>query len=359
MDRTQTDPRRILVYGATGYTGRLVAAEAARQKLDVILAGRRLDRVEAVAGPLSLPARAATLDDDAGLRTLLEEVDAVLHIAGPFSATAEPMVQACLETGTHYLDVTGEIDVFEAIARRDEEARRRGVVLLPGAGFDVIPTDCAAVRAAARVDAPRTLRIAIAGATGGGVSRGTAKSLVEAVGQGLRVRRDGMIVKRPTGSLVRDFDVGAGPMRAVALPLADVATAWHSTGVPDIEAYMVVSGPIPGLLRLTRLFEPLLRRRVVQDFLKRRAAAGPEGPTERDLDGVRTTIVAEVEGPGGAFARVLAETPSPYAFTAIGALECARRVAAGEAEPGFRTPAMAFGAELLETLPGCRLRDLD
>jgi short subunit dehydrogenase-like uncharacterized protein len=350
---------RILVYGATGYTGRLVAAEAARRKLEVVLAGRDRARVEAIAEPLGLGALAVSLGDDRGLCALVDEFDAVLHIAGPFSATAEPMVAACLTTGTHYLDVTGEIDVFEAIARRDEAAQRRGVVLLPGVGFDVIPMDCAAVRAASRVESPQRLRVAIAGATAGGVSRGTAKSTIEALGGGLRVRRGGRLVSEPTGSLERRFDVGAGPMRAVALPLADVVTAWHSTGIPDIEAYMVVSGSFPRLLRLSRHFEPLLRLQVVQDFLKRRADEAPEGPTARDTDGVRTTIVAEVEGPRGTRAKVLAETPAPYVFTAVGALECARRVAAGEAAPGFQTPARAFGAELLESLPDCALRDLD
>ena len=349
---------RILVYGATGYTGRLIAEEVARQKLPAVLAGRHRARLAAVAEPLGLPARVASLGDGDALRRLLDGIDAVLHVAGPFSATAAPMLEACLQTGTHYLDVTGEIDVFEAIARRDARARERGVVTMPGVGFDVIPTDCVAARAAAAIDSPRRLRIAIAGA-GGGASRGTLKSMIESLGRGLLVRRDGILVRRPTGSLIRHFDAGAGPMRAVALPLGDVSTAWYTTGVPDIEAYMVVSGPVPTLVRASRVLEPLLRRRVVQDFLKRRAESAPEGPNELDRDSARTTVIAEVEGTSGERAVAIGETPSPYAFTAIGAVEAARRVATGEVEPGFRTPAMAFGAEFLDTLPGCRSWDLD
>ena len=158
---------RILVYGATGYTGRLIAEEAARQKLPVVLAGRHRERLSAVAEPLGLPARVASLGDGDALRRLLDGIDAVLHVAGPFSATAAPMLEACLQTGTHYLDVTGEIGVFETVAHHDAQARDRSIAMLPGVGFDVIPTDCVAARAAAAIESPRRLRIAIAGAGNG------------------------------------------------------------------------------------------------------------------------------------------------------------------------------------------------
>ncbi len=349
---------RILVYGATGYTGKLVAREAAARGLDVVLAGRDAEKLKAVAEPLGFETRTVLLDDAPRLRAMLEEIRAVLHIAGPFSATAAPMVDACLATGTHYLDVTGEIDVFEAIARRDAEARRAGILLLPGAGFDVVPSDCLAAHTAARVEDPTDLRIAIAG-IGGGVSRGTARTLIESLGDGLRIRRDGILQRRPNGSLERRFDFGAGPTRGIAMPWGDVATAFHSTGIPNIEVYFILSGGVPRLLKASRLATPLFRSPALQRFLKSRVEAMPEGPTDAARDSTRTFLLAEVEAADGHRARSLLETPSGYALTPIAALEAGRRAATGETPVGFQTPATAFGADFILELADCQRRDLE
>lgn len=347
-----------MIYGATGYTGRLVAAEATRRGLDVVLAGRNPEKLKAVATPLGLESQAIALEDTHRLHAALDDIAAVLHIAGPFSQTSRPMVEACLATRTHYLDVTGEIDVFESISRRDAEARAAGVLLLPGVGFDVVPSDCLVAHVAARVEEPTMLRLAIAGSDGG-VSRGTAKSAIEALGAGLRIRRDGIIRRLPPGSLERHFDFGAGPARALAVPWGDVATAFHSTRIPNIEVYFVVSGRVPLLMKASRLVMPLLRNAAVQRFLKRRVEALPEGPDEKTRTTTRALLLAEVEGPGGQSARTLLETPSGYALTPPAAVESARRAAAGEAPSGFHTPATAFGADFVLELAGCRRADLD
>lgn len=349
---------RILVYGANGYTGKLVAAEAARRGLDVVLAGRNAEQVKAVAERYGFETRVFGLGDGPRLRVALEDCAAVLHLAGPFSQTARPMVDACLDTGTHYLDVTGEIDVFEALARRDARAREAGITILPGVGFDVVPSDCLAAHTAARVDDPVCLRLAIAG-IGGRVSRGTAKTAIESLGDGLRVRREGILQRRPAGSLERHFDFGAGPTRAIAMPWGDVSTAFHSTGVPDITVYFVLSGAAPRLLKATRLLAPLLRKPIVERFLQRRVDALPEGPSEQEREGARAFLLAEVEGADGSLARSRLETPSGYALTPVAAVEAARRVAAGQAPTGFLTPSKAFGADFVLALEGCQRRDLD
>ncbi len=348
----------ILIYGATGYTGKLVAAEAVRRGLDVVLAGRDPEKLKPLGERLDREVRAVPLADGPRLRALLEDFSAVLHVAGPFSQTARPMVEACLEAGTHYLDVTGEIAVFEAIARRDGEAKRAGLTLLPGVGFDVVPSDCLAAWTAARVEEPSALRLAVAGMDGG-VSRGTARTAIESLGEGLLVRRNGILETRPPGSLERHFDFGAGPTRGVAMPWGDVATAFHSTGIPEIEVYLILSGRMPLLLKASRFAAPLLRRPTVQRFLKARVDALPEGPEERVRNETRALLLAEVEGPGDQLARTLLETPSGYALTPLAAVECARRVAAGEAPIGFQTPATAFGADFVLTLPGCVRTDLE
>ena len=347
-----------MVYGATGYTGKLVVAEAGRRGLDIVVAGRNRAKLEALAKTTGHDHRVVALDDDEALATALADIAAVLHIAGPFSATARPMLDACLATGTHYLDVTGEIDVFEAMARRDLEARKAGVTLLPGVGFDVVPSDCLAAHVVSRVEEPRGIRLALAG-VGGGVSRGTAKTSLESIGGRLRVRRGGILESRPSGSLERAFDFGAGPARCVAVPLGDVSIVFHSTGIPNIEAYLAVSGRIPLLLRASRLVGPLLRLGGVQRFLARRIDAMPEGPTEAEREATRAILLAEVQGSDGETVRALLETPSPYALTPIAAIESARRIVDGAAAPGFQTPATAFGADFVLDLAGCKRRDLE
>ena len=348
---------RILIYGATGYTGKLVARESARRGLDVVLAGRDPHKLEAVASEHGFEARAFALDDSPRLHAALEDVAAVLHIAGPFSKTSRPMADACLATRTHYLDITGEIDVFEALARRDGEAKEAGVTLLPGVGFDVVPSDCLAVYVAKRLHEPTTLRIGLAG-LGGGMSRGTARTLAESLGDGLRIRRQGVLVSRPLGSLEHKFELGAGPMRGVAMPLADLASAFHSTGIPNIETYVVMSGRIPGLLRVAGLVTPILRLPSVQRFLSARIDAMPEGPDDATRMSTRSVILAEVEGPGGERAAAMLETPSGYALTQVAAVEAARRAAEGSAPPGFQTPATAFGADFVLECSDSRRTDL-
>src|SRR5687768_8923152 len=134
----------VVLYGATGYTGRLIARLASTYDIRPILAGRNPDAVAALARELGFEHRVFSLDDDAALERALRGASAVLHCAGPFSLTSEPMANACLRTGVHYIDITGEIDVFEQLHARDAAARAAGMMLLPGAGFDVVPSDCLA-----------------------------------------------------------------------------------------------------------------------------------------------------------------------------------------------------------------------
>ena len=349
--------RRILIYGATGYTGKLVAHEAARRSLDVVLAGRDPLKLKAVAAAHGFETRAVPLDDTARLRATLEDIAVVLHIAGPFSKTSRPMADACIATRTHYLDVTGEIDVFEALARRDVEAKSAGVTLLPGVGFDVVPSDCLAAYVATRIEEPSVLRIGLAG-LGGGVSRGTARTMLESLGDGLRIRHQGVLVPRPMGSLEHHFDLGAGPLRGLAMPLADLASAFHSTGIPNIETYIIASGSLPMLLKASRLVAPLLRLAAVQRFLSTRIDAMPEGPDDATREGTRAVVLAEVEGPGGQRAAAMLETPSGYALTQVAAVEAARRIAEGAAPTGFQTPATAFGADFVLACSDSRRTDL-
>lgn len=340
-----------LIYGATGYTGKLIASEAKARGESPILAGRNPTRLAEVARPLGYESRTVTLGDAKGLRQALADVACVLHVAGPFSATAEPMLEACLDTGTHYLDVTGEIDVFERAASLDERAREAGVMLLPGCGFDVVPSDCLAAWVSERIELPQRLRLAIS--AGGAASRGTTKTALESIGDGTRVRRGGEIVALPAGSLTRKFDFGRGPHECVAMPWGDVATAWYSTAIPDIEVYFEAVGPIRSVVRMGRWLGWMLRNPLAQGLLKAQVAAMPEGPDEDQRERTRSVLIAEVENDRGETARGRLTTPNGYTLTAQGAVEIARRVCAGEVKHGFQTPSTAFGADFVLELPGC------
>ena len=199
-----------LVYGAYGYTGDLIAREAVRRGLSPILAGRREDSLLPLAEELGLDWRAFTLDDPQALRAGLEGVAAVLHCAGPFVHTSRSMVDACLAGGIHYLDITGEIAVFESILRRQQEAEETGVTLLPGVGFDVVPSDCLAARLAAALPGAAELRMAFYNA-GGTMSRGTLKTMIEGLPAAGAVRRDGRIVPVPIAYDVRKIEFSCGP----------------------------------------------------------------------------------------------------------------------------------------------------
>jgi short subunit dehydrogenase-like uncharacterized protein len=347
---------RWLVYGATGYTGKLVVEEARRRELEPIVAGRSAEKCRTLAEPGRLHWRAFPLDEPAALARAIEDVTCVLHVAGPFSATAGPMLEACLATGTHYLDVTGEIDVFERVAGLDERARAAGVMLLPGVGFDVVPSDCLAAHVAARLPGARRLRLGFSGL--GGVSRGTARTMSEALGEGTRVRRGGRIEMLPAGSLVREFDFGEGPKRCVAISWGDVATAFHSTGIPDIETYFPATASIEAISAASRHLGGALQNQAGKGLLTRLFERLPEGPTPEQRASHPSTLLAEVEDDRGGRAAARLTTPNGYTLTAQAAVEIAARVAGGEAKPGFQTPSRAFGADFVLGLPGCARTDL-
>src|SRR3954465_1094021 len=213
-----------LIYGANGYTGRLVAELAKQRGQAPVLAGRSADKVRPLAEELGLPWRAFPLE-----RPDLRDVRLVLHCAGPFSATSRPMVDACLAARAHYLDITGEIDVFEAVLDRDGEARRQDVVLLPGTGFDVVPSDCLAALLKQRL--PSATKLELAFAPLGKSSPGTLKTSIESLPRGGMVRRGGKLVRVPPAHEVREIDFADKRRLAMSIPWGDVATAWRSTRI--------------------------------------------------------------------------------------------------------------------------------
>ena len=342
---TTTDPKfaRCLVYGASGYTGELIAERAAELGLKPILAGRSEAKLRPIAERLGMPMRVFGLDDPAALDRGLADVDVVIHAAGPFSRTSRPMVDACLRSRVHYLDITGEVAVFEACAARDAEALAAGVMLMPGTGFDVVPSDCLAKHVAERLPGATHLTLAFH-SVGGGPSHGTASTMVESMHLPNLVRRDGKIVEVPSGRLSRDVDFGRGPRATLGIPWGDVSTAWHSTSIPNIEVYIAVPRAAVWGAKALRVAAPLLGSPWVQRTLQ--ARIDPGGPSAAARAGSFSLLWAEARrGDERAAARL--RVPEGYTLTAQASVAIAARVLAGDAPPGFRTPAMAFGADFI------------
>lgn len=348
----------LLVYGANGYTGALVARLAASRGQRPVLAGRSAAGVRALADELQLPHRVFGLDAPAALRAGLGGARAVLHCAGPFSATSAPMIEACLATGAHYLDITGEIAVFQAAAARDAEARARNVTLMPGVGFDVVPTDCLAAHLAGRLPGATHLTLAFTTIGPAGISRGSAATVVEGLGRPGIVRRDGVLVEVPHGSAERVIDFGGRARRAVRISWGDVYTAYHTTGIPNVEVYTTMPGRAGRVLALLRLAGPLFRTAAVQRLLRAGVRRLPPGPTDAERARSRTVVWGEARDAAGRAVRARLHGPDGYTLTAHTALGAAEAVLAGGVGAGFRTPAAAFGADWVLGMPGVAREDV-
>lgn len=347
-----------LLYGSYGYTGRLIAEHAVQQGHRPLLAGRNAKRLAEQAGQLGLDYRAFALEDTAALDAALKQVDAVLHCAGPFVHTFRQMAEACLRTGKHYVDISGEIDGFEALAALDAQARRTGIVMLPGAGFDVVPSDCLAAHLAGRLPGATHLRLFIRGA-GSGISRGTARSGIESMRRQGRIRRDGRIVQVPAAWRMRSIDFGRGPVRLVSVGWGDVSTAFHSTGIPNVETYMAFPLALRIAMIASRFIGPLLYMRPTRAILRWLVNVFlPPGPSrEKNLKG-RALMVAEVAD-GQRTVRARISTPEAYRLTALAAVEVMRRILALDFKPGFQTPSRLYGADFILGFPGVVREDME
>ena len=346
----------VLLYGANGFVGAATARLAVEQGLRPVLAGRDAGQLQAQATALGVECRVFGLADAPAIDRALADVAVVLHCAGPYRYTYEPMVEACLRTGTHYLDLTGEIPVYEALAARDAEARARGVMILPGVGFDVVPTDCLAVHLKRRLPSATRLTLAFQSEGPAGLPPGTQRTLIELVPFGNRVRRQGRLETPERGMKTRMIDFGRGPVEATRLTWGDVVMAYHSTGIPNIEDYAVLPGAMRRQMAALQYLRPLFKLAVVRELLGRGVKPGPT-PDER----ARTVahVWGEVEDDRGRRAVSRLHGPEPaVVWTARCALAAVWKVLAGHAPPGFQTPARAYGPELVLECEGVSREDV-
>ncbi|MEJ2159622.1 MAG: saccharopine dehydrogenase NADP-binding domain-containing protein [Chromatiales bacterium] len=341
---------KLLIYGANGYSGAMIAQAARERGLEPVVAGRRKESVEKVGRELDLPVRVFALDAADALAEELRGFDVLLNCAGPFSATAQPMMQACVAAGAHYLDITGEISVFVAAQAMGEQAAAAGVVLCPGVGFDVVPTDCLAARLKEAL--PDANKLALGFDSRSGMSPGTAKTSVEGLAQGGRVRRGGKIVAVPLAYRTRRIDFGDGEKLAMTIPWGDVATAYFSTGIADIDVYIPASPRLVSRLKKMNWVRPLLGVGIVQDFMKKRIERSVKGPTPEQRERLSTSLWGEVQNPAGEVRAARYTTANGYTVTVDAAVRIAEHLLDNQGASGYLTPSQLMGANFAFELPG-------
>lgn len=343
--------KRIMIYGANGYTGELIAREAVAKGYRPLLAGRNAKKLQPLADELGLPAMAIALDDAETLERSLRDIDVVIHCAGPFSATAEPMIRACIAAGTHYQDITGEMQVYQNAHSMHAEAKAAGVVLCPGTGFDVIPTDCLA--AALHEAIPTATHLTLGFDSDSGLSPGTAKTSIESLGVGGAVRRNGKIEITRHGELTRTIDFGRGEKFAVAIPWGDVATAYYSTEIPNIEVYIPMSPRRAKKMQRMNKFRWLLGKQWMQNWLKGKVDKSVRGPSEEQRSEQQTWVWGEVRNDRRGERKIgRVVTANGYDVTVHGSLAVMEFLLNYEGEGGYFTPSKLCGRELVEKLPG-------
>ncbi|RYY30025.1 MAG: hypothetical protein EOO04_05840 [Chitinophagaceae bacterium] len=342
-----------LLYGANGYTGRLIARYAKQYNLRPLLAGRSAAALQSLASETGFEYRVIDLNDKDGLQHTLKPFAVVVHAAGPFDVTAVAMVEACLATNTHYLDINGDTNVFETIKQYNQSAISNNTMLLPGAGFDVVPTDCTAALLKQHLPDATSLELAFV-TTGGGLSHGTAKTMINNLGSGGARRKDGKIIRVPLGEHGFNIKIEGNDYFVMSIPWGDVSTAHFTTGIPDIETFTGVPINAYRLLKMQGAFNWLLRKEFVKNRLRAALAKRPAGPDDATRSKARALIWGRVTNNKGESRTVASAGPEGYTLTAHSTLLMVKKVLSGNLKAGYQTPATAYGHAFVLEVPGFR-----
>ncbi len=346
---------RWLLYGANGYTGELIADEAVKRGHDPVLAGRTESKIALIAHRLNLDYMIFHLDDVNTIAEAVADLDLVVHAAGPFIETSAPMVKACLATRTHYLDITGEIPVFEAIFTQDEVARKNGVALIPGVGFDVVPTDCLAKYVSDQL--PTATELYVAFDSLNSLSGGTTQTAIEFLKDGGKVRQNGELKYHPFGHDSRQLQFMHGNQWVTPIPWGDLSTGFRSTGIPNIMTYMALARPmIWGGRLFGAIGQALLGIDPLRRGLRRFVDWRIDGPNLQKRQTGRSYIYAEAWDEEGTHIGAWLDTVEAYRFTAEATVLAVEQTL--ELQPvGALTPSLAFGADFVLQIQGTRRLD--
>ncbi len=350
---------KFLLYGANGFTAQLIIDLADQYGLTPVLAGRDGAKIKALTESRGLEHIVFGLDDPDAMDAALRGFSIVLHCAGPFIHTGTPMMEACMRTGVHYVDIAGEIEVFERAAKLDGRAKAAKVMLLPGAGLDVVPTDCLALYLKNQVPDAENLQLAIGSPNKMSVSRGTMMTMVETLGEGGYWRRDGALTKIPVGEhrMTVPFS-DTFTARCSSLPWGDVATAYYTTGIPNIESFYALPDSTARALRWGAILDPLMRSPSLRDFIRRRIDRTAKGPDDKEQGENEIYIWGKVWNESGKAAEARMRCPEPYRLTAQTSLLIIQKILQGNFRTGFQTPAGCYGPDLIMEIEGVRRENI-
>lgn len=354
--------KNFIIYGSYGYSGNLIAEHACQQGFKPVLAGRDKVKLQEQATRLSLDyfvADANQLD-----QSMLEPFIAILNCAGPFTRTYKPIIEACLAANTHYLDITGEVEVIEQLSNYDARATSNEIMILPGCGFDVVPSDCLAQHLKSRLTDASELLLAIypqrkSHHKASGLSRGTAKTMLDGLAESTLMRDEG-VLKRVTNKQERRLFTFKNNKQKLCMPITwgDLASAWWSTGIPHIETYMATTPSAVRLFKIINPFRFIFKLGFVKHFIESRINKLPPGPTPEIRKDSIINVLGEASNNRGLRVASVVVTPDGYDFTALSALAITQRVLEGDFEKGFQTPSTAYGKDFVLTLPGVTREDL-
>ena len=324
--------------------------------LQPVIAGRNPSTIESMARFYGLEWKTAQVDDSEQLRDLTATATILLNAAGPFALTSAPIIDACIDTRTHYLDIAGEAAVIQAASEWDKDARRRGTMIMPGVGFEVVASDCLAAYVAEQL--PDAVSLKIGFDKSFPTSLGSIKNTIEMSGKGALLRRDGWILSVPSGPQISYFDYGHGPQPSVSCSFGDVCTAFFSTGIPNVETYMRATLPVLGLVVADQFWGWLTASPAMQSFLKSQADMFGRNPTPDERADGWGVLVAEARDANGKCVSARMNTGDVYTFTAQSAVGVAEMCLAGNLRPGFHTPSQLYGPDFAMLFEGTFREDL-
>jgi short subunit dehydrogenase-like uncharacterized protein len=339
-----------MIYGANGYTGRLIAEEAVLQGLRPILAGRNKKKIKMLAQQLNLKWCCFDLKNPDIISSCFDRVALLLNCAGPFTATSVPLAKTCLKTRTNYIDVTGEIEVFEYLHALNEKAIEAGVFLCPGAGFDVIPTDCLA--ATLKKHMPDAGYLALGFESKTPLSPGTAKTIIESFKYGGMIRKNGILTSVKLAYKVRKIDFGSGTKTSTTISWGDVSTAFYTTRIPNIEVYVSLPEKTITAIKILRIFRSIIALEPVQRFFNKIIEIKIKGPSIQERKTSRERLWGEVVNSKGDCVRAHLTTANGYDVTMMGALGIVKKLLENKSKPGVYTPSQLMGERYILQLPG-------
>ena len=341
----------LLLYGAYGYTGRLIVDECLKHGIKPVIAGRNPEKAMTFANKHGLEYDVFEISEKEKLENWLKRGSVVIHCGGPFIHTAREMVEACIATNTHYLDITGEFQVFDLIKEYDQKAKEKNIMLMPGVGFDVVPSDCLAKHLHNKLPSTTNLKLAFV-SKDGRLSRGTAKTMIENLGNPQMRRRAGKYESFPIGKSIREIDYGNFIQLSMGISWGDISTAYHSTGIPNIEVFSGTDEQQINKVKKTLRLSFMLKSRAIKNFLFRQIDKRPDGPKEKKREASCMYLWGEASDRNKSVEARL-KTPNGYTLTAMSSVLIAQKIFSGDYKSGFQTPSSAYGEGLILEIQGC------